>query len=68
MIATHIFMLQSLLFLFSSPQFVFALFPLTSPRCGDVIDADAVLISWDAFDEPGQQGLPFIGLCELVRH
>jgi hypothetical protein len=31
------------------------LFPLSNPRCGDVVDADAALISWDAFDEAGQQ-------------
>jgi hypothetical protein len=54
--------LLGLLAVILNPSFTLALFPLTAPRCGDVVDADAVLISWDAFDE---SGLPAAALIML---
>lgn len=55
-----------LIAMFLSPSFALELFPLTSPRCGDVVDADAVLISWDAFDESGHPAAATILLRLLV--
>ncbi len=54
MVAAHSLMILGLFVVISNDSFALALFPLTAPRCGDVIDADAALISWDAFDESGQ--------------
>jgi hypothetical protein len=59
--ATLIFMLLSLPSFFANPQSALALFPLISPQCGDVIDADAVQISWDAYEESGQQASLILG-------
>lgn len=44
-------MILGLFVVISNNSLALALFPLTAPRCGDVIDADAALISWDAFDQ-----------------
>jgi hypothetical protein len=60
--ATLLFLIAT----FLSPSFSLELFPLTAPRCGDVVDADAVLISWDAFDESGHPAAAVLILLRLL--